>query len=170
MTPLILAACLLMGLPAGTCRAEAQAQDLTAWAQTVHTEQAALEPEWATLDWRDYAASIVAGESPPACAICDLWIACTLRRDVERGLSPWELYGKDRRWHGWRDHFTPANREAVDTALRADGCDDVPRCRYLGNTRDFQYNWTGAGVEARITGNAQGLVVCVVENKEGVND
>ena len=166
ITPWILSACLLTGIPVGECRAEAMAQDLTAWSMEIHAAQAAAAPPWATPAWQNYAAHIVAGESPAGCAVCDLWIACTIRRDVERGWAPWNLAG---RWHGWQATTTSAQREAVTVAMQAGGCDAVPRCRYLGNTRDFQYNWTGTGA-ALVVGNKHGLIVCVPEEVHEPHD
>ena len=153
MTPLILAACLLFGLPAGECRAEAQMQDLTAWAQGVHTQQTAPPPAWQL-----YAGHIVAGESPAGCQACDQIIACTLLNDVKHGYSPRRLYPN--RWHGWRDYVTPVQQQAITNAVTTDICDSLPVCMFLGNANDYRHNWThlGPGV---IWGNQNGLVVCI---------
>jgi len=153
MTSLILTACLVSGIPLGVCRAETTTTNLEPWA----TDTLALTPSWATESWQRYAAGIVAGETVPGCSLCDLWIACTIRRDVERGYSPWRLHPG--RWHGWREPHE-SHREAIRMALTPDGCDEIPHCRYLGNVRDFQYNWASRG-PGYVIGNTRGLIVCV---------
>lgn len=134
MISLILVACLLTGAPRGVCLAEA------ASGACIEDFPVRVEvPTWATENWRDYAAHIVASEArgvPQA----DIVIACTLIRDVEKG---WPPMGLGKRWFG----FGPpdaADRQAVQDALYTDACEDVPDYRYVGNFKDAQYwRWLG---------------------------
>jgi len=117
---------------------------------------------WATPAWQRYAGHIVAGESPAGCQECDQVIACTLINDVKRGYSPWRLHPG--RWHGWRKHVTPAQQRAVSLAVTTNVCFSLPVCKFLGNARDFQYNWTHLG-PGTVWGNRNGLVICVEEER-----
>ena len=126
-------------------------------------------PDWATREWVHDAAGIVAGETVPDCAECDLWIACTIVGDVEeRGYHPWRLRpaeaDKPGRWYGWRG---PRARhyEAVEKALR-DGCTKVPECAYLGSLSDYALIWRfGLASERQVLviGNGRGAMACVPE-------
>jgi len=146
----LLAVC-LAAAPMGVCQAEAldvAAPGIPDW------------PAWASAAWQEYAASIVAGESVPGCEQCDLWIACTIVDDVARGHDPWRLHPG--RWHGW-GRPSAAHRWAVRRALSPGGCAQVPRCRYLGNVRDYLTCWNGMG-PGLIIGNEIAGIVCVVRD------
>ena len=118
-------------------------------------------PEWATREWIHDAAGIVAGETVPQCAECDLWIACAVVEDVTlRDHRPWRL--RPGRWHGWR---RPGERHlaAIKDALR-DRCEDIPTCAYLGSLSDYSLTWRFSLAKERpsyIIGNAHGVMVCV---------
>ena len=135
MISLILMACLLTGAPRGVCLAE------VASGAVIEDFPAQVEvPNWATENWMDYAAHIVASEArgvPQA----DIVVACTLIRDVEKGWPPMRL-GK--RWFGYG---TPdeADRQAVWDALFTSACENVPAYRYVGNIRDAQL-WRSTGM------------------------
>lgn len=120
--------CLLMGIPMGVCKAEEP-----------HLTYGEVSPAWATPQWRDFAAHIVASEArnvPEA----DIVVACTLRRDVERGWNPWRL--RDR-WFGWGPPEI-ADIAAVTSSLNG-GCADVPTYLYVGNITDVLL-WTQRGM------------------------
>jgi len=87
-------------------------------------------PNWATPEWQDFAAHIVAGEATPYFE-SKMLVICTLINDVEnRGWNPRSLQG---RWFGWR-YPTEKDHRAVKVAL-AGGCEDIPPYIYLGNGR-----------------------------------
>lgn len=117
--------------------------------------------EFATDTWVEYAAGIVAGETVVGCTDCDLFVACTMVRDVAMGgYCPYCLHPG--RWHGKK---TPRDehREAVWQAVQPGGCRDVPVCRYLGSERDYR-GWRSGlarGVQSYIIGNERGAIVCV---------
>ena len=119
-------------------------------------------PAWATSRWVYDAAGIVAGETVPHCAECDLWIACTVMRDVaERNYHPWRL--RPGRWHGWREP-REQHLEAVEGALEAGGCLGVPTCAYLGSLSDYAGNWRFGLAHERqvlVIGNRYGAIVCI---------
>lgn len=120
-----------------------------------------LPPDWATPRWIHDAAGIVAGETVPDCAECDLWVACTIVEDVTlRGCHPWRLWPG--RWHGWRE---PEERhlQAVEIALEGE-CVGIPACAFLGSLRDYNLGWRfGLAKErpSRIIGNDHGAIVCI---------
>ena len=124
-------------------------------------------PDWATREWVHDAAGIVAGETVPDCAECDLWIACTIVGDVEeRGYHPWRLRpaeaGRLGRWYGWRG---PRARHVavIKDALRGK-CESAPTCAYLGSLSDYAENWRFGLAQERpalIIGNRFGAIVCV---------
>lgn len=95
-------------------------------------------PHWATPNWQDWAAHIVASEArgvPQA----DLVVACTMVRDVQRGWHPWALR---KRWFGWGEPDLQ-DRLAVWLAVSG-GCNSVPNYRYVGNLQDARY-WKRLG-------------------------
>ena len=119
-------------------------------------------PEWATQRWIRDAAGIVAGETVPNCATCDLWIACTIVEDVTlRDYHPWRL--RPGRWHGWR---RPSERHlvAVEKALGAGGCSAAPTCAFLGSASDYLGIWRfglAQGELCHVIGNRHGAIICV---------
>lgn len=120
-----------------------------------------LLPAYATQQVIYHMAGIVAGETVPDCEICHLWIACTVRRDIEDGRHPWALHPE--RWHGYRTP-SPAHLAAVEAALHLQGCLSVPTCAYLGNLNDYRY-WSAGrlaqDVSCHLVGNHHGAIVCV---------
>ena len=126
-----------------------------------------LPPDWATEQWIYKAAGIVAGETVHDCAMCDLWIACTVVGDVTvRGYHPWRLRpakaGEPGRWNGWRE---PGERhyEAVREALAGD-CASAPECAYLGSLSDYTGHWRYGLARERqvfVIGNRFGTIICV---------
>jgi hypothetical protein len=124
MISLILIMCLATGASRGVCLAE------------MGFDTDFRVPAWATLEWQDYAAHIVASEArgvPQA----DIVVACTLIRDVKKGysLSRWFGYGPP----------DAADRKAIDDALFTVACESVPHYRYVGNFRDAQL-WRSMGM------------------------
>lgn len=121
--------CWLMGIPMGVCRAEEP-----------YLTYVEVPPTWASPQWRNFAAHIVASEARNVPA-ADIVVACTLRRDVERGWHPWGL--RDGRWLGWG---TPdaADIAAVESSLNG-GCVDIPTYKYVGNITDVLL-WTQRGM------------------------
>ena len=115
-------------------------------------------PAWATQQVTYHMAGIVAGETVPGCEICHLWIACTIKRDIEGGQYP-----HSGRWHGYRTP-RPEHLAAVEAALHSQGCFSVPTCAYLGNLNDYRY-WSAGrlaqGVSCHLVGNRHGAIVCV---------
>jgi len=113
----ILLACLVASGSVGMCRAELN--------DYIPDEP----PSWATEEWVEYAAHIVASEAGGV-PVADKVIACTMIRDIERGWNPWNLR---KRWFGWG---TPdrLDREAVRQALI--NCDDIPSYKFVGNVND----------------------------------
>lgn len=134
MISLILLACLLTGAPHGVCVAE------VASGAGVEDFPTRIEvPDWATENWMDYAAHIVASEArgvPQA----DIVVICTILLDIERGWLP---FGLGERWYGYGPPDA-ADRQAVRDALYTDACESVPHYRYVGNFKDAQYwRWLG---------------------------
>lgn len=125
-------------------------------------------PAWATDAWIHDAAGIVAGETVPNCAECNLWIACAVVEDVTlRGYHPWRLRPTEKdkpgRWHGWRE---PSERHlgAIEDALGR-GCGAIPECAYLGSFSDYTLHWRyGLASERRalIIGNRHGAMACIL--------
>lgn len=132
----LLVFCLVIGVTPEKCHTE------------LNTCLSAQPPSWATVGWQDYAAHIVAGEGVPGNKEAALWIACTIRRDVERGWGPYLLYPG--RWHGW-GYPDEISEEAVALSLTKNGCRKVEKCMYLGNSADYFNNWQhlGPGVWTR---------------------
>jgi len=135
-----LAVCVAMGAPMGMCRAEvALLGDGDMLCDVV------IPPAWATAEWQEFAAHIVAGEvrGVPAARMA---VACTLVRDVEV-QRPFDYAQGDgglrERWFGWAEPGD-GDREAVALALSG-GCEDVPRYRYVGSLRDARY-WRSIGM------------------------
>lgn len=110
----------------------------------------------------NYMASILAGETAPGCDQCHQWIACTLADDVARykesGKSITALHPG--RWNGFRANPSGEYIEIMQEALTGSLCNDAPDCRFIGNANDYRQYWTRYG-DALITGNQNGLVVCV---------
>ena len=125
-----------------------------------------LLPDWATDAWVYEAAGIVAGETVPDCAECDLWVACTIVGDEElRGYHPWRL--RPGRWHGWRE---PRERylTAVEKALEGK-CAGVPTCAFLGSLSDYTGHWRyGLASEQQVfvIGNKFGAIACVISSDD----
>lgn len=149
----ILQLCLAAGYASGVCRTLLPA-DIPP----------PLPPGWATAAWVHDAAGIVAGETVPDCAECDLWIACAVFEDVTlRNYHPWRL--RPGRWHGWRE---PGERhwEAVRAALRG-GCEDAPECAFLGSLRDYNLGWRFGLASEKVSciiGNKYGVIACILDN------
>jgi len=147
-------ACLITSLSIGACFAPAPAPPPPL-------------PGWATDAWVYDAAGIVAGETVPGCAECDLWVACTIFEDVTlRGYHPRCLRpaeeDKPGRWNGWLE---PGERhyEAVMDALEGN-CSGVPTCAFLGSLRDYDLGWRNSlASERRVfaIGNHHGAMACV---------
>lgn len=126
-------------------------------------------PAWATPRWVRDAAGIVAGETVPNCAECDLWIACTVVGDVEeRGYHPWRLRPAEAdrpgRWNGWRG---PRERHmaAIEDALKGK-CAGVPTCAFLGSLSDYTGRWRYGLARERqvlVIGNGRGAMACIPE-------
>ena len=144
MIPPFLVACLMVGVSSGPCHVASPTKPAT--------------PTWATPAVQEHLAGIVAGETVLGCPKCDLWIACTIRRDIERGWNPWLLHPG--RWHGWKAP-SDSHRASIAVALSLGGCANVPRCKYLGNIRDYRLNWTSH--PAIVIGTPRGLIACVEE-------
>jgi hypothetical protein len=100
------------------------------------------------------AANIVAGEATYNCSEGMLVVACTLVRDVEtQGFEVLHVCPTCR-WHGYR---RVTNNHAAYTAVElalAGGCQNVPRCDFLGNTHDrFAFRRWGATHEIPLCGH-----------------
>ena len=112
------------------------------------------------------AASILRGEAPEDCRHCRELTACSLVRDLERGVH------LRSRWYGWR----PARD--VDVALiekamtDAAFCRQYPDCRFTGNGRDLEVwsrkGWISDGVRVIAYCGAHGCSVCVPIVREGI--
>jgi len=135
-TSLFLAACIATGGSLGVCRAEAiLGTDILATPY----------PQWASEEWVEFAAHIVASEAAgvPEARIV---VACTMVRDVERGWHPWALR---KRWFGW-GWPSAGDFAAVRSALNGVNgkygeCYKIPSYKYVGNLRDAQH-WRRTGV------------------------
>lgn len=114
----------------------------TAQAYTIYYENEDITepvwPQWATGEWIDFAAHIVAGETrsvPSANRI----VACTLIRDIESGWQPWSLR---KRWYGWK---TPTDQERRSVIEALNGCLDIPVYRFVGSPSDLTL-WQSRGM------------------------
>ena len=82
-------------------------------------------------------ASIVKGEMEPGCWTGALLVDCTVLDDVEtRGAGVLRVCPTCR-WHGYRYAFEHDMATGAVYAALNGGCDVLPRCRYLGNARDW---------------------------------
>lgn len=146
---LAIAACLVLGLPHGVCRAE-----IEFWSDFASPaiDQRAPIPAWVSPAWVESAARIVSGEA----ANCDgarLITACTIYNDITvRGWQPWTLVTTRGRWKG-RNIPHQADYDAVEAAISG-ACENQPVCLYLGNWQDYR-GWIRSGL---IDGNQPALV------------
>lgn len=121
-------------------------------------------------DWEvQYMASILAGETAYGCEQCHQWIACTIARDAARykrsGKSIKSLHPG--RWNGFRPNPSTEYVGIMWKAMVGSLCEDAPVCRFVGNEKDYKRYWTGYG-NAMLTGNENGLVVCVPHDNSEV--
>jgi len=79
-------------------------------------------------------ASIVTGEYIRGSYSSALWVACTIRFDLERGYSVSTL--RPGRWHGYSNQSTKDATIAVNRAFEGSACEVVPTCMFLGNGSD----------------------------------